>query len=506
VVPHAHGKVPCVVLVPGSLSQTRDGGMSRAGVPSRDALKRLADVLAESGYASLRYDKPPHGKSKTTAKWTGRYADEAAVAAAAIRYARTRPEIGKVVAAGESAGAYAACLAAKDGTRADAYLFLGALCGPSEELYEYTFGGLVKYAASSPERRAWAEKHHRHELALGRHSREMLKAAAAGKNTFEVVDGDYRARMDLARRQEELRWPPDEMFRHIKAPALALAGEKDLNVPPRHAARVAEIMGQAGNMEAVSAVIPGADHSFQQAPADEDERYRERYSFASFRRPYEPRLYQEVLAWLRRTVPTPATGGAVAARTVPPGLNERARDRTEVDPKTENTPQRIQLAPGVEIIDDITDRAKTAAVETLEGRIGPLLLAEGAQAHFIDMPAGMYVEEHPHKTESIIYTVKGRWVLCSKGRRHLMKPGSLFRFGRDIPTGYEVPFPENAFILIFKGDRTLKHEKEFIDYLKGMAERLKKEQKEGVPYLLKDLPADHAARKFARQVNPEFEK
>jgi quercetin dioxygenase-like cupin family protein len=312
--------------------------------------------------------------------------------------------------------------------------------------------------------------------------------------------------MDLARRQEELRWPPDEMFRHIKAPALALAGEKDLNVPPRHAARVAEIMGQAGNMEAVSAVIPGADHSFQQAPADEDERYRERYSFASFRRPYEPRLYQEVLAWLRRTVPTPATGGAVAARTVPPGLNERARDRTEVDPKTENTPQRIQLAPGVEIIDDITDRAKTAAVETLEGRIGPLLLAEGAQAHFIDMPAGMYVEEHPHKTESIIYTVKGRWVLCSKGRRHLMKPGSLFRFGRDIPTGYEVPFPENAFILIFKGDRTLKHEKEFIDYLKGMAERLKKEQKEGVPYLLKDLPADHAARKFARQVNPEFEK
>lgn len=75
-----------------------------------------------------------------------------------------------------------------------------------------------------------------------------------------------------------------------------------------------------------------------------------------------------------------------------------------------------------------------------------------------------------------------------------MQPGSLFRFAANTPTGYEVPFAENAFILIFKGDRLTREEQEFIDYLKGMAARLKEEQKQGIPYLLKDLPADHPAR------------
>jgi hypothetical protein len=121
------------------------------------------------------------------------------------------------------------------------------------------------------------------------------------------------------------------------------------------------------------------------------------------------------------------------------------------------------------------------------------------------MPGGMYVEEHPHSSESIIYTVRGQWVLCSAGRRQLMKPGSLFRFAAKTPTGYEVPFDEDAYILIFKGDRLTKSDEEFITYLKGMAERLRKEHTQGVPYRLEDLSADHAARRFARDVNPEFE-
>jgi quercetin dioxygenase-like cupin family protein len=156
------------------------------------------------------------------------------------------------------------------------------------------------------------------------------------------------------------------------------------------------------------------------------------------------------------------------------------------------------------MVEDITDAKQTAAVETLEGRIGPLLLGEGSQAHFIDMPGGMYCEEHPHSTESIIYTVRGRWVLCSGGRRQLMKPGTLFHFAVNTPTGYEVPFEEGAYILIFKGRRTTEKEEDFIKYLKGLAQRLKREQQAGIPYLLKDLPKDHAALKFASDLNPSF--
>lgn len=58
--PHAHDKVPCVVILGGTMSHDRDGAMRRPGAPVRDALRRLAQVLAEGGYASLRYDKVSH--------------------------------------------------------------------------------------------------------------------------------------------------------------------------------------------------------------------------------------------------------------------------------------------------------------------------------------------------------------------------------------------------------------------------------------------------------------
>jgi len=423
-------------------------------------------------------------------------------------------------------------------------VFLGGLCGPTHELYDHNFGRLVKYAESSPDNMHWAMDHHRYELALGRHWREMLKAAEAGDDAFDVVDDGFALHVGgLHRRRDELKMPPDEMFRHIKAPALALAGEFDLNVPPEHAARAAEIMRGGGNEKATSALIKNADHSFQQSADSEDERIRERFDLTSFRRPYQVKAYWAILNWLYAAVPTSAdehpeevemaasraTRGeahdahdhahdhdhadtddaharansqAASGDESPP----RARDGVETDAVTDTTPERTYLAPGIEIVDDITDAKRTAGVDTLEGRIGPLILGEGSQAHFIDMPAGMYVEEHPHSSESLIYTVRGQWVLCSAGRRHLMKPGTLFRFGKNVPTGYEVPFAESAFILIFKGDRLSKSEAEFITYLQGMAERLEHEHKEGTPFLLRELPADHPARAFAAKVNPEWER
>jgi pimeloyl-ACP methyl ester carboxylesterase len=491
------------------LSHDRDGQLFRKGVPKRDALLRLAQALEAGGYASLRYDKVGHGASKPKDGWRGTYSQEAEVLTAIVAHARKDDRFGKVIVAGESAGAYVACLAAKSGTQTDAYLFLGAHCGPGEAIYAYNFGRLVEYVDKFSENRAWA-KDLRMELALGRHYKAMFKAAADGKASFELIDGDFRQSLGLERRREELSMPPDEMFRHIKAPALALAGEHDLNVPPDHALKAVEIMLKAGNTAATAVTIREADHSFQSVADSEAVRMRERHTFESFRRPYQSQAYEEMVTWLRKTVPSPAHAHldelpAIAQRTeAAPKTKARATGGVEIDPKTENTPERVQLAPGVEIVADITDAAKTAGVVTLEGRIGPLLLGDGSQAHFIDMPGGMYVEEHPHSSESIIYTVRGQWVLCSKGRRQLMKPGTLFRFAAGAPTGYEVPFAENAYILIFKGDRVSKNEKEFIDYLKGMAERLKKEQKEGVPYLLKELPADHAARAFGAKVNPNF--
>ena len=53
----------------------------------------------------------------------------------------------------------------------------------------------------------------------------------------------------------------------------------------------------------------------------------------------------------------------------------------------------VRLAEGIQIIDVITDQF---GVDTLEGRIGPLIQGEESQAIYLDMPAGLYCEAHPH--------------------------------------------------------------------------------------------------------------
>lgn len=161
---------------------------------------------------------------------------------------------------------------------------------------------------------------------------------------------------------------------------------------------------------------------------------------------------------------------------------------------------RIINWAGIRFIEDITDPNMNPGIETLEGRIGPLLKGDGSQAHFIEMPPDLYCEEHSHATESLIFTFKGRWVLCSSGRRLLMQPGSLFWFKAGTTTGYEVPFTEPAFILIFKGTIDHKDDKAFLEYLRTLKQRLEMAHAEGSPLKISELCQDHPARIFARSL------
>lgn len=152
---------------------------------------------------------------------------------------------------------------------------------------------------------------------------------------------------------------------------------------------------------------------------------------------------------------------------------------------------------GIRIVDRVDG---LPGVDTLEGVIGPVIRGEASQAHFIDMPPGMFCGEHPHATESLVYTVRGRWVLASDGKRFVMRQGSIFWFGANVSTGYETPFAESALLLIFKGQLSNQSDDEFVEYLRGMKCRLEKRHDEGEPFLISELPADHPCRAFARSI------
>lgn len=150
----------------------------------------------------------------------------------------------------------------------------------------------------------------------------------------------------------------------------------------------------------------------------------------------------------------------------------------------------VRPAEGIQIIENVTEQP---GVPTGEGELGPLLWGEGTQTYFLDIPAGAYLDEHPHPFEALIYAVRGRFVVCCRGERYLLEPGSLMSFGKDVPTGYEIPFDESAFMLVFRGEKAAMDQQAFV-------KRFTPSQ----PASLKDLPEDHPARVFASQVNPDY--
>jgi quercetin dioxygenase-like cupin family protein len=178
----------------------------------------------------------------------------------------------------------------------------------------------------------------------------------------------------------------------------------------------------------------------------------------------------------------------------------------KVVPATAVAPEYVQLAKNVEIIPNIEDVLKSkAAVLTHEGLFGPLLFAEQTRAFLIELKPGMFLEEHPHDIGSIVYTVRGKWVLASEHKRQVLETGSLFRFGDNMPTGWEAPFAEGALLLIVKPKGQTDSYEAFNKSITSMQATVDKDRKNGAVFYYNQLKPDHEAIAFARSVNPDFD-
>ena len=175
-------------------------------------------------------------------------------------------------------------------------------------------------------------------------------------------------------------------------------------------------------------------------------------------------------------------------------------------PATSISPEYVQLATNVEIIPNIENVVKSPAAQlTHEGLFGPLLFAEQNRAFFIELKPGMFLAEHPHDVGSIIYTVRGKWVLASEHKRQVMEAGSLFRFGDKMPTGWEAPFAEGALLLVVKPKMQNDSYDVFNRGIKAMQTAVEKDRKEGMAFYYNALKPDDPAIAFARSVNPDFD-
>lgn len=174
---------------------------------------------------------------------------------------------------------------------------------------------------------------------------------------------------------------------------------------------------------------------------------------------------------------------------------------------TDFAPEYIQHAAKVEIIEDVLAALQSpSATFTHEGYFGPLLFGEEIRAFYIRLEPGMFLAEHPHPTESLVYTMSGRWVLCSEGKRQVMEAGSVFHFGSNAPTGWEAPFPEGAFLFIVKRMEEGENYEAYTQDIRNLAQELDDEKKSGSVFYYNELESDHPAILFAREHNPDFDE
>jgi len=312
--------VPGIVLLGGTGGDTRDGDMAperspfSADAPKRGLQRRLAHALAESGVATLRFDKRGCGESGGTAD-TSDYETDLVDNVAAVRYLRSRPEIDprRVGVCGHSAGAFNACLVAREVPDIACAGLLGALYGTIEELVEWNWGRVAaQWKSLSDEQRDWLRTNRPRDVVGAFRTKEFIAAARRGDAKVRLEAEGASVELDLVRFRQDMERPVANEFRHVRCPALVLHGGDDMNVHVEDAIGTYRALRKAGNDQVDLVIIPGLDHSFQPVEGDMPKRMWDRFTLATMGRPVSSIAIGAVTSWAARVLhadlPSPLSG------------------------------------------------------------------------------------------------------------------------------------------------------------------------------------------------------
>jgi uncharacterized protein len=274
--PKGDGPFPAALLITGSGPQDRDESL----MGHRPFLV-LADHLTRKGIAVLRVDDRGVGKStgSTMNSTTADFADDAL---AGIAYLKTRKEIDskKIGLIGHSEGGLVAPLAASKSPDV-AFVVLLAGTGISGEEILYLQGRLIAEAAKTPEK-AIAEQIRLQKLVFGivketKDNKEAVKRVeeALEQEMAKMTDKEKEEAKKVPIKQQLdavttpwfryfLTYDPVPALRKTKCPALAICGEKDLQVPPKeNLSAIEKALKEGGNEDVTVREFPGLNHLFQ---------------------------------------------------------------------------------------------------------------------------------------------------------------------------------------------------------------------------------------------------
>jgi dienelactone hydrolase len=275
--PQEDGKLPAVVLFPGSGAVDRDSTLGEYKV-----FKIIANYLARKGIAVLRFDKRGVGKS------TGEFAtvteeDLVQDGCVAIEYLQSRSEINPkhIGLLGHSEGGLIATMLA---SRSESVKFIVIMAGPilpGKENASLIFTLLVNedkektqnldedkmvfdrfFTLVSQETLSQTKRKECIEIAKKMFPRINDKTKAVLGFT-QLTPETFVSIFSIPWLRELLHSSPESILRKLKCPILGIYGSKDVQVPPQNGEALKKILEKSGHINYTVKEIVNANHLFQ---------------------------------------------------------------------------------------------------------------------------------------------------------------------------------------------------------------------------------------------------
>jgi len=279
VVPDGDEPHPTALLIAGSGPLDRDANHKKMALNlSRD----LAQVLADAGWASLRFDKRGIGESGGDYMSAGLF-DELADVEAAYDWLHEQPSTEPVVAVGHSVGSImAAELAGRRPDLAGAVL-LSTTTKTGEETLRWQTAQMADHIVPPYVNTA---------LKLFRTSvvKQQAKAVAKMKATTTDVARIQMVKTNARWMREFIAYDPVPALERIEVPVLAITGSKDVQVD---VADLATVAGAVPDAEVVA--VEDVDHLLRHEPAAIS---NPRFYKKQFAKPIDPRVVEALTTWL----------------------------------------------------------------------------------------------------------------------------------------------------------------------------------------------------------------
>lgn len=247
----AAGPVPAALILPGSGQIDRDGNHRRLPLGISRA---IAESLALSGVASLRYDKRGVGESGGDFRSAG-LSDTVADARAALEVLRAGPGIDpdRVFLVGHSEGAIVATQLAPDAPVAGVVLISG-IAVPAEQMLAWQ---TRQVAATLPRPVRVLLRLLRQDLV--RHQARNVERLRASTGDVERIG---LQRVNARWHRELLAFDPRPLLAATRVPVLAVTGAKDLQVDPADLRAMQELVPG----ETTTHLVPDLTHILRRDP------------------------------------------------------------------------------------------------------------------------------------------------------------------------------------------------------------------------------------------------